>query len=99
MPDVQAVVAAVQAADPQATAVWERAINWLAIGIVNAANLLNPDCVVLGGGVTNAGAIFFDPLRTAVAARCLDPELRLLPAALGAHVGLVGAALVAPAVY
>lgn len=95
LPDAQAVAAAVAGGDRAAQAVWERAMAWIGVGVANAANILNPDLVVIGGGVAQAGELFFRPVRKQAAARCLDPELRILPAALGSHTGLVGAAAVA----
>lgn len=92
------VADAAAAGDAAARAVWERAMGWLGIGIANAANILNPDLVVLGGGLTGAGELLFTPVRQVVAARALDPALRVLPAALGEHVGLLGGAAVAATV-
>jgi glucokinase len=93
----QDVVAAAES-DPAARAVWLEAMTWLGYGIASAANLINPGRVVLGGGLTNAGAALFAPVRSAAAERALDPELTIVPAALGGHVGIIGGgALVLPA--
>lgn len=92
----QTVARAAAAGDPLAREVWEAAMQWLGIGIANAANVLNPALVVLGGGLTRAGALLFDPVGRIVAQRALDPALQVLPAALGDHVGLLGGAAVAP---
>jgi glucokinase len=54
--------------------------------------LLNPGRVVLGGGMTNAAALLFDPVRRVAAARALDPALEVVAAALGAEVGILGGA-------
>ncbi len=85
------------AADGDVTAaeIWAGAMDWLGLGIASAANLLDPGRVVLGGGLTDAGAQLFDPVRETVAVRALDPELEVVPTALGTSVGLVGAAAVA----
>lgn len=93
----QDVTAAAAAGDPLAQAVWGTAMTWLGIGIANAANLLNPARVIIGGGLTNAGPLLFDPVRQTVARRTLDPDLEVVPAALGEHVGLLAGAAVAPA--
>ena len=61
-------------------------------GIASAANLLNPGRVVLGGGLTRAGALLFDPVRHVVARRVIDPEVSVVPAALGDDVGILGGA-------
>ncbi len=91
------VALAAAAGDALAQNIWQTAMNWLGIGIANAANLLNPACVVLGGGLTHAGALLFDPVRHIVARRTFDPALVVVPAALGEVVGLLGAAAIVPA--
>lgn len=93
----QDIAEAVAVGDPFACEIWEKAMNWLGIGIANAANILNPARVVLGGGLTRAGALLFKPVRRVVAERVLDPELDIVPAELGDYVGLLGGAAVAPA--
>jgi glucokinase len=91
----QTVAEAVATGDVLASTVWERAMTWLGIGIANAANVLNPALVVLGGGLTRAGALLFEPVRQVVAQRVLDPGLKIVPAALGEHIGLLGGAAIA----
>jgi glucokinase len=70
-------------------------MRWIGIGIASAANLLNPGRVVLGGGLTRAGALLLTPVSAAARARALDPALQIVPAALGDDVGILGAAAVA----
>ncbi|MBI2940609.1 MAG: ROK family protein [Chloroflexi bacterium] len=89
------VFEAARAGDALANRVVDEAIGWLAIGIANAVNVVDPDIVVLGGGVSRAGERLFSPLRAAIAGMCApaDPAaVRLEPAALGDDVGIVGAA-------
>lgn len=88
----QHVAEAAAAGDALARAVWNEAMGWLGVGIASAANLLNPGRVVLGGGLTRAGALLFDPVRHVVARRAMDPELTVVPAALGDDVGILGGA-------
>jgi glucokinase len=88
----QDVASAAAAGDPIARDVWNSAMNWLGIGIASAANLLNPGCVVIGGGLTRAGELLFAPVRQIVAQRALDQRLVVLPAALGDDVGIIGGA-------
>lgn len=80
--------------DPLARIVLDRAIDGLGLGIANAINLLDPDVVVIGGGVSNAGDALFVPLRAAVH-RYAEPSppdaVRIVPAALGDAVGILGA--------
>lgn len=85
-------VAAALPHDAAARQVWERAMRWLGVGIGSAANLLNPGVVVLGGGLTNAGEVLFEPVRREVARRMMDPETQIVRAQLGADVGVLGGA-------
>lgn len=83
-----------QAGDAGARQVWDSAIAALAGGIRQLAAILSPEVVVLGGGISRAGDALFSPLADAV--RQVVPPHRvpeLRPAAIGAHAGLVGAAL------
>jgi glucokinase len=88
----QHVAEAAAAGDVLARAVWNEAMGWLGIGIASAANLLNPGRVVLGGGLTRAGDLLFEPVRHVVARRAMDPELTVVPAELGDGVGILGGA-------
>lgn len=67
----------------------------LGIGIANVANLLNPEMIVLSGGVTNLGEYLFGPLREEVKKRALPKAvegLKIVRAELGDNAGVVGAA-------
>ena len=44
--------------DPAAAAIVDKALDYLAIGIGNMVNLLNPDQVIIGGGITRSGDYF-----------------------------------------
>lgn len=67
----------------------------LGIAIANVANVLNPEVVVLGGGVSNLGDRLFDSIKEEVKKRAL-PEavegLRIVKAQLGDNAGVIGAA-------
>ncbi|GGJ05498.1 glucokinase [Alicyclobacillus cellulosilyticus] len=82
--------------DPLAAEVIASAVRYLAIGIANFVHIYNPERVVVGGGVASAGDALFTPLREQVRSYVF-PHLRdsftIEPAALGTHVGALGAAL------
>ncbi len=64
----------------------------LGVGIGNAANLVNPKCFVLGGGVTKAGERFWEVVcRTARATALPEVHFDVVPAALGDDAPLWGA--------
>lgn len=86
------VAEAVKKGDKLATIVWNDAMRWLGIGVASAANILNPGKVVLGGGLTHAGDILFDPVRKVVKLRAMDQKLEVVPAVFRENVGVVGAA-------
>ena len=72
--------------------------GWLGVGIANLVNMLNPDVVVVGGGVIAAGDLLLEPARAVVAQRALSPSkdhVRILPARFGAESGMLGAAALA----
>jgi glucokinase len=93
------VTAAARAGDAVATEVWQATTDALASGLTSIVNLFEPEMVVLGGGVVSgAGEQLLGPVRQRVRADAMPPaaaELAIVPAALGSHVGVVGAAAIA----
>jgi glucokinase len=83
--------------DSEAIASVAEAAEKFAIPLCNVIALLNPEKIVVGGGVSLMGEIFFDPLRAAVAREVFPPfaqNYEILPAGLGENVVLVGALLI-----
>jgi glucokinase len=98
VPDAGAVFTAAAAGDPRATRLIERMTDRLGALIAAAVNLLDPEVIVIGGGVSNAGEALLTPLRAAVARYALASlrdGVRVVGAALGERAGVVGAGLVA----
>ena len=88
-------IAAAAEDDPVAAGVWFEAIDALAQGIAAAVCLQDPEIVVVGGGVCNAGQALLGPLGSRIATR-LKPLRDAPPTVLAAHgadSGIVGAAL------
>jgi len=84
------------AGDTRAGLVWQEALDALADGLLTGLALFDPDVVVLGGGLAEAGETLFAPLRTALRQRLtFHREPPLVPAALGDEAGCLGAALLA----
>jgi glucokinase len=85
-----------EAGDPAAIQVMETAARALGIGIGYAITLMNPQKVIVGGGVANAGQIYWRTLR-ATAAEYVLPQMRveIVPAALGGDSPLWGAVALA----
>jgi glucokinase len=69
--------------------------TWLGLGIASLINLLNPERVILAGGMIAAGEALFKPIRdTAMKTAFEVPAKRaqIVPAGLGADSGVIGAA-------
>jgi glucokinase len=85
--------------DPTAMRILEQVGRRLGEGIAGLVNILDPEAVVVGGGVAEVGDLLLAPARSAflVAVEAPDhrPEVPLLPAALGNDAGAVGAAALA----
>lgn len=80
----------------QAIAIWSKVSERLALALVGVVNLLNPDCIVIGGGVANIGKILFDKVREIIAKRAMSVQSRhvkIFKAKLGGDAGLIGAAV------
>jgi glucokinase len=88
------VSAAAAAGDPLAARIWDETIDLLGAAVTDLVNVFEPDLVVLGGGVTRAGAMLLDPIRALVAREAMPPAAgaaRVALAGLGDLVGVVGA--------
>ncbi len=84
--------------DQVAREVWDQAVTYLSLGVAAVVTIVAPERVVIGGGVTRAGDFLFEPLRREVRRRVTlvaVESVPILPAALGADVGILGAAAVA----
>jgi glucokinase len=93
------VAAAAAAGDPDARALLAHYADNVALGLANLANILDPERIVISGGLVEMGPLLFDPLVRAFQDRLEGrehrPDIPILPAALGERAGAVGAALLA----
>jgi glucokinase len=89
------LLAAVRAGDTDARGFWGESIRALACAIASFINILDPEAVILGGGISAAGDLLFAPLRESLALvewRPAGDAVKVLPAALGEWAGAIGAA-------
>ncbi len=90
---------AIAKGDKMVSEVIDRAGYYLALGIANLANVLNPELVVLGGGVVEAlGESFVNGVAEQVRMQPLHAvtaDLRIVASSLGDDAGITGAALLA----
>lgn len=93
------VTEAARQGDDVAGRIIEEVGTRLGVAIAGFVNVLDPEVVVVGGGVADIGAPLFDPARTAYRDTVLAPDHRpdvpILPAALGNDAGAIGAAALA----
>jgi glucokinase len=88
------VYAAAAQSDAVALEIVRDTARFLGTGIANLLNVFNPDCVVIAGGVTQAGEALFTPLRQEVRRRAFKPAVdacRIVPGTLPGTAGVVGA--------
>ena len=87
---------AADAGDEAAQAVLERYYVYVAAGITDLVNILSPEMVLIGGGISRQGERLLRPIRRYVAANCFGGAKRLQPviqaAQLGNEAGIIGAA-------
>ena len=89
----ETVAAAARKKDPLALEVVADAVRFLAMGIANIVSLLNPEVVVLGGGLFQAADIFLEPVRREFrkwAQPLAAVNVRIELSALGEDAGLYG---------
>ena len=93
------VVGAARSGDAGAYEAFLRMGEKLGVGLVGLVNLLDPEVVVIGGGLGSAAReLLIEPAEQIVRERALEPAastVRIVPAMLGADAGMIGAALLA----
>lgn len=88
--------------DELAQQCWDRFCRYLAIGCLNLTRILDPDCIIIGGGVANAGDRLLGPLKEHfddVNWHLTADKPNIVPAKLGSRAGLVGASALARAKF
>ena len=76
----------------------ERTGKFIGTGVASVINLLNIDCVVLGGGVMDAGSLILNPIIQEAKRRAFQPcfdATQIVAATLGADAAPIGVALLA----
>jgi glucokinase len=94
----QTVVDSAREGDPLARHILDTAVIYLALGIANIVSILNPEIIVLGGGLFQASDLLLEPVRREFK-RWAQPlaakKVRLELPVLGENAGLYGAAKLA----
>jgi glucokinase len=87
------IAEAAESGDAVARAVMEETGFYVGVGVTNLINMLNPEVVVVGGGIAQAGDLLFGPLTRTVRARAVALQaraVRIVPAELGDNAGVLG---------
>jgi len=84
--------------DALALAVISRAAYYLGVGLASLVNILNPEIIIVGGGLSKLGDLLLKPTREVVqekAFRLPAQAVRIVPSQLGDDAGVLGAAVFA----
>ena len=96
-PEITPYIVAVAAkeGDPVARQIFRVMGEYIGMGLVSVVNLLNPEKIIIGGGVADAGDILFDPIKETIAKRAMtiQREVEIVHAQLGNTAGVIGASL------
>ncbi len=94
--EARTVIEAAKAGDPTALQVFNRFTRYLAITVNNVTAFLDPEMIVLGGGVSNAGDFLLNAVKAQLPRYLMYktlPSPRLELARLGNEAGIIGAAM------
>lgn len=86
------------AGDQIAINLWAEVGDEIGAALANVVWVVNPDVIVIGGGVAKAGDVLFGPIRKSVASRTVElihKNLRIIPAQLENDAGIIGNAALA----
>lgn len=92
------VAEAAKEGDEFALEIWRETAKYLGIAIGNLINIYNPEIIIIGGGVAQAGNFLFEPLKRVVKERALPRAVKIVkivPSQLKDDASLIGAAALA----
>lgn len=81
--------------DPFSILIWQEVGKHMGAVLANVVNLLNPEIIVVGGGVAKAGALILEPMRRIVKERAFQVScrnLKIVPSKFSNKAGIIGAA-------
>lgn len=80
----------------KAISIWQETGRKLGLALSGVVNLLNPDCIVIGGGLSNVGGVLFKNIINTIKDRAMPVQaghVKILKAKLGDDAGIMGAAI------
>ncbi len=90
------VAKAAEEGDPVAKRIFEIVGEYIGIGLTSVINLLNPERVIIGGGVAESGELLLGPIRKIIKERAMvvaGNAVEIVPAQLGNSAGVIGASM------
>jgi glucokinase len=93
--DGKIIYEAAAAGDAYAKWVFDETATWIGLGAASMVNMLNPERIILCGGMIAAGDMLFDMVRAVVKANAFEVPVKrceILPAGLGGDSGVIGCA-------
>lgn len=90
------VAKAAEEGDPVAKRIFEIVGEYIGIGLTSVINLLNPERVIIGGGVAESGELLLGPIRKTIKERAMvvaGNAVEIVPAQLGNSAGVIGASM------
>lgn len=82
--------------DKLALEIWQETGMYLGVGLASLINIFNPEKIIIGGGVANAGTLISGPMLKTIKERALAVSLqdvKIVRAKLGEEAGVIGAAM------
>ena len=93
---LEALTSLAKFGNKKAIVIWVDVAEKLSVAIAGVVNLLNPDKIVIGGGVSKAGEFILNPLRKELKKRAMKDQaahVKIIAAKLGTDAGIIGASL------
>lgn len=93
---VRKMYTAIKKGDQMAAEILREKAGILGAALAGLANVINPELIIIGGGVVEGGAVFVDTVRETVLGLALPVvagSLKVVPAKLGNSAGFIGAAM------
>lgn len=90
------VAEAAKLGDPVAKRIFTKVGEYIGFGLASVVNLLNPEKIIIGGGVADAGDILIEPIKETIKKRAMvvaGSAVEIVPAKLANTAGVIGASL------
>lgn len=90
------IAEAAKQGDPVAKRIFTIMGEYIGYGLTSVVNLLNPEKIIIGGGVADAGDILLNPIKETIKKRAMfvaGSAVEIVPAQLGNSAGVIGASL------